>query len=331
MSTSCSSSWLHSLTLWVWACKSPSKRHTVHICSEWQWVSEPNMTELQKHVNTNTNESDNTSKRTISVCVRHCEHACLSGFYRHVQQVYKLQLQTQETHTQKYTQIHINTHEYTSVLVWILTKSLFCKTSAAEDVIISFSCCSFVSLKCCRFSAGTLFYSVFPLQSRCCVFMQLNVFYFLAARMTTITIRFPPNWLILEPLTFCVSLCLRTTSLLFQRFLLVFSASESTPECRLITVRAAPPTTRTATSPTASSFPQVWDQTLYQQSVNVIDALDTDSLCCVVSLAELASSAESRYDASLITNTVPMYPAFKSESLRLIRESMSRFRNYKAA
>uniref|UniRef100_A0A7N8Y4Y9 SMB domain-containing protein n=1 Tax=Mastacembelus armatus TaxID=205130 RepID=A0A7N8Y4Y9_9TELE len=34
-------------------------------------------------------------------------------------------------------------------------------------------------------------------------------------------------------------------------------------------------------------------------------------LPCDVSFTELASSAESRYDASLITNTVPMYPAFK--------------------
>lgn len=36
-------------------------------------VSEPNMTELQKHVNTNTNKSDNTYKYTICVCVCVCE------------------------------------------------------------------------------------------------------------------------------------------------------------------------------------------------------------------------------------------------------------------
>lgn len=30
-------------------------------------------------------------------------------------------------------------------------------------------------------------------------------------------------------------------------------------------------------------------------------------------MLELAMSSESKYDASLITNTVPMYPAFKSE------------------
>lgn len=50
---------------------------------------------------------------------------------------------------------------------------------------------------------------------------------------------------------------LRRTWPLFQMFPPVFSVSESTPECQLITVRAAPPTARTTSSPTASCSLQV--------------------------------------------------------------------------
>lgn len=39
----------------------------------------------------------------------------------------------------------------------------------------------------------------------------------------------------------------------------------------------------------------------------------TDRYSCTVLSADLATSPESKYDASLITNTVPMYPAFQSE------------------
>lgn len=50
---------------------------------------------------------------------------------------------------------------------------------------------------------------------------------------------------------------LRRTWPLFQMFPSVFNVSESTPECQLITVRAAPPTARTTSSPTASCSLQV--------------------------------------------------------------------------
>lgn len=50
---------------------------------------------------------------------------------------------------------------------------------------------------------------------------------------------------------------LRRTWPLFQMFPSVFNVSESTPECQLSTVRAAPPTARTTSSPTASCSLQV--------------------------------------------------------------------------
>lgn len=46
-------------------------------------------------------------------------------------------------------------------------------------------------------------------------------------------------------------------------------------------------------------------------------AADNKIMFCVILLTGVASSPETRYEASLITNTVPMYPAFKSESRHL--------------
>lgn len=57
-----------------------------------------------------------------------------------------------------------------------------------------------------------------------------------------------------------------------------------------------------------------------QMSVKEGNKITRYSGCLFSTFTVFSTSAASRYDASLITNTVPMYPAFKSESICLNRD-----------
>uniref|UniRef100_A0A8C1VAH0 SMB domain-containing protein n=1 Tax=Cyprinus carpio TaxID=7962 RepID=A0A8C1VAH0_CYPCA len=76
--------------------------------------------------------------------------------------------------------------------------------------------------------------------------------------------------------------------------------------------RKEPPDTRPATSPTRPSCSQL--RTFQQVS----------SLSLLISV-DFSATAESRYEASLITNTVPMYPAFKRVWSFLQRSVLRRY------